>query len=103
MSCLVGTTLHFADQCPPFFPRTAVIVPVGARILSTMIEELDVVALERLDFGFYESIELGELVGDFLRKFEIHGASPVSDVLVELPALLERNPAIGMRAADTTV
>src|ERR1700755_1519114 len=98
MPRLIGATLHLADQRPPFIAGAAVIVPVGSRVLAAVIEELDIVPFERLDLRFDKCIKLSELVGDLLREFEIHGASPVS-VLVGPPDPLERDPAMGMGAA----
>src|SRR5260370_27024157 len=76
MPSFIGATFHFADQRAPFVARTSVIFPVGSRVLAAMIEELDIVALERLDLGLDKGIQLAELAGDFPRQFEVHGASP---------------------------
>jgi hypothetical protein len=80
----VGAALHFADQCAPFVARTSVIVPVGPRILAAMIEELDIIALEWLDLGLDEGVQFGELVGDFPRQVEVHGASPGALFLLKI-------------------
>ena len=76
MPGLVGAALHLGDQRAPFRPRTAVVLPVGARIFAPVVEELHVLAFERLDFGLDERVELRELVGDFPGQLEVHGASP---------------------------
>src|SRR5229473_3475111 len=72
----VGAALHFADQRAPFGARAPVIIPVGSRVFAAMIEELYIFPLERLDLSLDEGVQLGKLVCDFLRQFEIHGASP---------------------------
>ena len=48
---LVGQPLHPVEQLLPLLVRQALVVPVGARVLATMVEEADVVVLllERRD------------------------------------------------------
>ena len=67
MAGRLGAALHLRDQRPPFVGRTPVGFPVGARPFPAMVEELHVLPLERLDLGFDEGIELGELVDNGLR------------------------------------
>ena len=75
MTGAVGSTLRFDDQRAPFRARTAVVLPIGAGVLAPMIEELHVLALERLDLGLDEGVELGELGRNFLGQFKVHRAS----------------------------
>ena len=68
----VGATLHLDDQRAPFRAWTPVLLPIGARILAPMVEELHVFALQRLDLGLDESVEFREFGRYFRRQFEVH-------------------------------
>ena len=76
MARAVGAALHLDDQCAPFRARTSVLLPIGARVLAPMVEELHVLALERLDLRLDEGVEFGEFGRYFRRQFEVHAASP---------------------------
>ena len=81
----VGESPGLAEQLLPLLVREPFALPIGARILATVIEESDVVVslLERLDLAFDEVIELYEVVGQVLGNVEIHEsertARPVGD------------------------
>jgi len=84
MPRLVGAALHFADQRAPFRARAPIVIPVGSRIFAAMIEELHILALERLDLGLDKGVQLDKLVGDFPGQFEVHGASPWCSVSLKI-------------------
>ena len=61
---LVGAPAHLGQQRLPFVAWQAAIFEIGARPFAAMVEETDVVilALERLDLFFDESVELFEIM-----------------------------------------
>jgi len=70
----IGQPPGLAEQLLPLLVREPLVVPIGARILATVIEESDVVVslLERLDLAFDELIEFYEVVGQVLGNVEVH-------------------------------
>ena len=68
----IGAPPHFGEQLLPLLARRSVRVPVGARVLAAVIEELRVLALERSDLLLDEGIELGELGLDLGGDAEVH-------------------------------
>ena len=70
----VGEPPGLAEQLLPLLVREPLVVPIGARILATVIEESDVVVslLERLDLAFDELVEFYEVVGQVLGNVEVH-------------------------------
>ena len=68
-------SLRFSS-CFPFVARQALIVEIGARVFAAVVEEADIVVrlLERLDLGFDELVEFGQ-IGDCRSsgsKIEVH-------------------------------
>ena len=55
----IRSALRLCKKRFPVFRRTAALLPIGARILATMIEESIVVVLhlQRQDFVLYELVE----------------------------------------------
>ncbi len=78
MPGLVGAALGFAEQFLPFGTWQALIVEIGARPFTAMVEEADIVVLlfERPDLVFDELIQHGQIIGNVLRDVEIHDAFP---------------------------
>ena len=76
----VGPASCFSEQLFPLFIGEAAAIPVGARVLATMIEETDVVVflLERLDLAFDELVQLDEVGGEILWNLEVHGGFLIS-------------------------
>ena len=70
---LVGSSAHLGEQVLPLPRRDAVVIPIGARMLSTLVEILDVFAFQRLDFGLDERIHLGQHARKMFWEGEIHG------------------------------
>ena len=70
----VGEPPGLAEQLLPLLVRQPFAVPIGARVLATVIEESDVVVslLERLDLAFDELVEFDEVVGQVLGNVEVH-------------------------------
>jgi hypothetical protein len=68
----VGAPPHLGQQLLPLLARGSVGVPVGARVLAAMVEELGVLALERRDLLLDEGVELGELGLDLGGDLEVH-------------------------------
>src|SRR2546427_486335 len=60
----VGAPPHLAQQLLPLAARTAALLPVRARVLAPVVEELEVLALERRDLALDERVELVELLPD---------------------------------------
>ena len=83
MPGLVGAALHFADQRAPFLARAPIVLPIGARVLAPMVEELHVLAFKRLDLSLDEGVEFRQLVGNVLGQFEVHGGSPSIVILFD--------------------
>src|ERR1700687_172946 len=75
MSRGVGAPPHFAEQCLPLLARPAIVLPLGARMLSAMIEELHVLAFEGFDVAFDEVVEFSKLALNVRGNGEIHRAS----------------------------
>lgn len=76
----IGAPAHLTQQLFPLLARRAAVLPVGARKLAPMIEELHVVAFERFDLAFDEFVECGELVLDVCRNREVHALSSGADI-----------------------
>ena len=74
MARLVGEFAHLAEQFFPLMARQALIVPIGAGMLATVVEKalIIVLRLKRLDFLFNEIVEHREVVGELLGDREIH-------------------------------
>ena len=81
MTGFVGAALHFEISARHSARGPAVVLPIGARVLAPMVEELHVLAFERLDLRLDERVELGELVGDLLGQSKSTAAPPVSFLL----------------------
>jgi hypothetical protein len=75
--------IHFADQRTPFRTQAAVIISVGSRAFAAMIEELHILALERLDLGLDKGVQFPKLVGDFPGQFEAWRLSLALDFVEE--------------------
>src|SRR5207237_9791612 len=75
---VVGQLAGLAQQCLPVLGGQSAAVPWGARVLTAVVEEPDVVALvlERLDGRLDELVELDEVVGQVLGALEVHAGSP---------------------------
>ncbi len=74
----VGPPARLAQQRLPLRVGQAAAVPVGARILPTVIEETDVVVLllERPNLTLDELVELIQVVGEVFGNVEIHHDRP---------------------------
>src|SRR5579864_2505490 len=72
MSGTVGAAPHLRQELFPFPPRRAVLLPIGAGVFAPVVEELHVVALERLDLALDELVERGELPCDLRGNGKIH-------------------------------
>src|SRR5262249_16999266 len=68
---------HLRQELLPFTPRPTVLLPVGPGMLTAVVEELQVLALERLDLAFDEVVERGELPRDRVGNGKIHGGRHV--------------------------
>src|SRR5262249_42725457 len=71
----IGAPAHLAQQLLPLAARPAAVLPIRARVFAPVIEELDVLALERRDLALDERVELGELALDLVGDREVHAAS----------------------------
>ena len=71
---LVGELAHLPQQFFPVVTRQTLVVPIGACMLTAMIEEALVIVfgLKRLDFLLDESIQHTQIVDNVLRHIEVH-------------------------------
>ncbi len=70
----VGETAGLVQQQFPLLVGQTTALPVGARVLSPVVEEADVVVLllERFDLALDEVVQLEEVVGQVLGNLEVH-------------------------------
>ena len=73
----VGALARLEQQRLPLLVRQSATLPIGARVLTTVIEEPDVVIgfLERDDLAFDERIQLCEVGDQVGRQREVHRRS----------------------------
>ena len=84
----IGAATHLAQQLLPLLSRHTVVVEVGARPLTAMVEEPHVVVgvLQREDLGLDERVEVVERLLDLGWDGEVHDDAPY--VLVMPPCRL---------------
>jgi len=68
---------HLREQRLPLLVRQAAPVPIRPCVLPPVVEEplVVVLGLEGLDLAVDEVVELGEIVDELPRQFEVHGVS----------------------------
>ena len=59
----IGAAAHLAEQLLPLPPGNPAVVPIGAGVLSAVVEVLDVFAFQRFDLHLDELVHVGENAG----------------------------------------
>ena len=95
---LVGAPAHLGEQILPLPRRDAVVVPVGAGVLPTLVEVLHVLGFQRLDLALDERVHLGEQPRKVFGQREIHGDFSLGAVQGLLP--YRREGRDGILVAD---
>jgi len=92
---------HLAEQRFPLAARGAVLVPVGARVLPPVVEELHVLALQRLDLALDEGVEFDQETLDLRGDSEVHVSdhTPGQPARVAGPGTLHHGLGAGSRIA----
>src|SRR5215207_9153047 len=77
MSGGICAATHLGEQRLPLLVRQTAPVPVRPGVLPAVVEEplVVVLGLERLDLPLDEVVQLGEVVDEVLRQFEVHSVS----------------------------
>src|SRR5271157_3290355 len=69
----IGAPAHLREELLPLLARRSVRIPVGACVLSSVVEVLAVRVLERSNFLLNEGVERTQRGLDVLRDRKIHG------------------------------